>query len=164
MFLKLWKHAWNECLILLGPMRKIVISQQYCFLSFSFVFFFSNTSWQHLPLNRSSKQILKQDCMISQTDSFVRWAPTGVNSSVRKTCSIFIKTTSSLLGSVPTKRAWVTASARLSIPEGVLLDAGSTSEWRWKFNSERPNLTTLYVRWFGLKKYFTLILFVPISP
>jgi hypothetical protein len=98
------------------------------FSQFFFCFFFCNTSWQHLPLNRSSKQILKQDCMISQTDSFVRWAPTGVNSSVRKTCSIFIKTTSSLLGSVPTKRAWVTASARLSIPEGVLLDAGSTSE------------------------------------
>ncbi|TNN29660.1 hypothetical protein EYF80_060190 [Liparis tanakae] len=29
------------------------------------------------PLRRISKQILKQDCMISQTDSLVRWAPTG---------------------------------------------------------------------------------------
>lgn len=55
----------------------------------------------------------------------MRCAPTGVSKSVRKTCKIFINTTSSLLGSVPTNRACVTASARLSIPEGVLSEVGS---------------------------------------
>lgn len=39
----------------------------------------------HLPLSLVSKQILKQDCMISQTDSFDRKAPTGVRSRVLKT-------------------------------------------------------------------------------
>lgn len=51
--------------------------------------------WHHIPkiqlyscyspLSRISKQILKQDCMISQTDSLVRWAPTGVSRRVLKT-------------------------------------------------------------------------------
>jgi len=41
------------------------------------------------------------------------------------TCNIFIKTTSSLLGSVPTNLACVTASARLSMPELALSDVGS---------------------------------------
>ena len=80
-------------------------------------------------LNLISKHILKQDCMISQTDSFVMWTPTGLRSNVLNTCNIFIKTTSSLLGSVPTKRAWVTASARLSIPDPALSSEGSISPY-----------------------------------
>ena len=41
-----------------------------------------------LPLSRVSKQILKHDCIISHTDSFVMWAPTGVRSKVRRTWSM----------------------------------------------------------------------------
>ena len=40
----------------------------------------------YLPLSLISKQILKHDCMISQTDSFVMCTPTGLSSSVRNTC------------------------------------------------------------------------------
>ena len=36
-------------------------------------------------LRRISKQIRKQDCMISHTDSLVSWAPAGVNNNVRNT-------------------------------------------------------------------------------
>lgn len=92
--------------------------------------------------------------MISQTDSLVRWAPTGVSNKVLRTwnsrynctnmhtvvhdllrrwqsktimavtvltkqtghtCRIFIRTTSSLAGSVPTNLACVTASAMFSM-------------------------------------------------
>lgn len=41
--------------------------------------------FKHLPLSLISKQIRKQDCIISQTDSLVRWAPTGVSNRVRST-------------------------------------------------------------------------------
>lgn len=41
--------------------------------------------FKHLPLSLISKQIRKQDCIISHTDSLVKWAPTGVNKRVRKT-------------------------------------------------------------------------------
>lgn len=94
------------------------------------------------PLRRISKQIRKHDCMISHTDSLVKWAPTGVSSRVLRTwntgggafrfrlaeylvgivevcknctCNIFIRTTSSLAGSVPTNLACVTASAMFSM-------------------------------------------------
>lgn len=42
--------------------------------------------FKHLPLSLISKQIRKQDCIISHTDSLVRWAPTGVSKRVRSTC------------------------------------------------------------------------------
>lgn len=41
--------------------------------------------FKHLPLSLISKQIRKQDCIISHTDSLVRWAPTGVSNRVRST-------------------------------------------------------------------------------
>lgn len=41
--------------------------------------------FKHLPLSLISKQIRKQDCIISHTDSLVKWAPTGVSKRVRKT-------------------------------------------------------------------------------
>ena len=41
--------------------------------------------FKHLPLSLISKQIRKQDCIISHTDSLVRWAPTGVSKRVRST-------------------------------------------------------------------------------
>lgn len=44
------------------------------------------------------------------------------------TCRIFIKTTSSLAWSVPTNRAWVTASAMFSIPSAVPSWLGSEEQ------------------------------------
>ena len=41
--------------------------------------------FKHLPLSLISKQIRKQDCIISHTDSLVRWEPTGVSNRVRST-------------------------------------------------------------------------------
>lgn len=41
--------------------------------------------FKHLPLSLISKQIRKQDCIISHTDSLVRWAPAGVSNRVRST-------------------------------------------------------------------------------
>lgn len=41
--------------------------------------------FKHLPLSLISKQIRKQDCIISHTDSFVKWVPTGVSNRVRRT-------------------------------------------------------------------------------
>lgn len=41
--------------------------------------------FKYLPLSLISKQIRKQDCIISHTDSLVRWAPTGVSKRVRST-------------------------------------------------------------------------------
>jgi len=45
----------------------------------------ADTTNVHLPLSRISKQIRKQDCMISQTDSFDKTEPVGVSKSVLKT-------------------------------------------------------------------------------
>ena len=45
----------------------------------------TNEAKQDLPLNLISKQIRKQDCIISQTASLVMWTPTGLNSNVLKT-------------------------------------------------------------------------------
>lgn len=73
------------------------------------------THWeQNSPLNRISKQILKHDCIISHTLSLLSNLPAGLSISVLSTWRIFIRTTSSLAGLVPTKRACVTASERAS--------------------------------------------------
>ena len=47
-----------------------------------------------------------------------------------QTCNIFMRTTSSLLGSVPTNLACVTASARFSTPELEFSAVGSTGRKR----------------------------------
>ncbi len=65
-------------------------------------------------LSLVSKQMRKVLCMISHTLSLVRSSPTGDSRRVRRTSRIFMRTISSELGSTPTKRAWVTASARPS--------------------------------------------------
>ena len=53
-----------------------------------------------------------------------------------------MRTTSSLLGSVPTNLAWVTASARFSIPEAALSQVGSTV-WETKRCNNEVNLSIL---------------------
>ena len=62
---------------------------------------------------RFSKQIRNVDWRISQTDSLVRSSPTGESISVLSTSMIFIRTTSSELGSTPTnledKREYIKA-------------------------------------------------------
>ena len=45
------------------------------------------------------------------------------------TCNIFIRTTSSLAGLVPTNLAWVTASERVSTPLAALGWVGSVGVW-----------------------------------
>lgn len=79
-----------------------------------------NLQKENQPLSLVSKQMRKHDCIISQTDSFVKSTPRGVNKSSLKTCRIFIKTTSSEAESVPIKRACVTASAMFSAATGAV--------------------------------------------
>lgn len=63
------------------------------------------------PFNLVSKHIRKQLRMISQTLSFDKKLPSGLNIRVLSTCTIFSRTTPSELLSPPTNRACVTASA-----------------------------------------------------
>jgi len=72
-------HIANTLRYLL--LEKKLINHQHCSALKVYI-----SPWKfHLPLNLISKHIRKQDCMISQTDSLVRWAPTGVSSKLLKT-------------------------------------------------------------------------------
>lgn len=90
------------------------------------------TYYFYSPLSLISKQILKQDSIISHKLSLVNVAPSGANVSVRNTCRILNSTTPSEDWSVPTNLAWVTASAILWTVWGMDLCVGSVIETKYR--------------------------------